>query len=81
MKNNKSRDPNGMMNELFKEGFIGQDLREALLQLFNSIKTSMFIPMFMTLANITTIFKKGSRIDMNSDRGIFILTAMKKNTR
>ena len=29
MKNNKSRDPNGMMNELFKEGFIGQDLREA----------------------------------------------------
>ena len=32
----------------------------------------------MTLANITTIFKKGSRMDMKSDRGIFILTVMKK---
>ena len=42
MKNNKSRDPNGMMNELFKEGFIGQDLREALLQLFNSIQFDIF---------------------------------------
>ena len=39
----------------------------------------MFIPMFMTLSNITTIYKnKGSRMDMNNDRGIFILTVMKK---
>ena len=78
LKNNKSMDPNGIINEVFKEGFIGNDLRKALLQLFNGIKTNMYIPMYMTLANITTIFKKGSRLDMNSDRGIFILTVMKK---
>ena len=37
------------------------------------------IPHFMTLGNITTIHKsKWSRLDMNSDRGIFILTVMKK---
>ena len=79
LKNNISRDPNGMVNEVFKHGFMGTDLKEALLNLFNGIKSNMFIPMFMTLSNITTIYKnKGSRMDMNNDRGIFILTVMKK---
>ena len=79
LKNNKSMDPNGMINELFKEGYIGTDLKEALLKLFNGVKDNLFIPMFMTLSNITTIYKKkGSRFDLNNDRGIFILTVMKK---
>ena len=79
LKNNKSMDPNGMINEVFKEGYIGSDLKEALLKLFNGIKTNMFIPMFMALSNITTIFKnKGSRMDLNNDRGIFIQTVLKK---
>ena len=78
LKNNKSMDPKGMVSEIFKDGYIGNDLKEALLHLFNGIKSNLFIPSFMTLANITTIFKKGSRMDMNSERGIFILTVLKK---
>ena len=79
LKNNKSMDPNGMVNEVFKNGYIGSDLQEALLTMFNEVKSRHFIPNFMLLQNITTIFKsKGSRLDMNSDRGIFLLTIMKK---
>ena len=79
LKKNKSMDPNGMINEVFKNEYLGSDLKEALLTLFNEIKSSHFIPHFMTLENITTIFKsKGSRLDMDSDRGIFLLTILKK---
>ena len=39
----------------------------------------MFIPMFITLSNITTIYKnKGSRLDLENDRGIFIISTIKK---
>ena len=78
LKNNKTRDPNGMIHEIFKAGCIGSDLKEALLNLFNGVKANQFQPMFMTLCNITTIFKKGSRFDLNNDRGIFILTVFQK---
>ena len=71
LKNNTSMDPNGMVNETFKEGYIGSDLKQALLILFNSIKSKHIIPHYMTLGNITTIYKsKGSRLDLNNDRGI-----------
>ena len=79
LKNNKCMDPVGMINETFKEGSIGKDLKEALLLLFNGIKENQFIPPLMTMANITTIYKnKGSRLDLDNDRGIFIITVMKK---
>ena len=71
LKNNKSMDPNGMVNEVFKAGCIGTDLKEAFLVMFNGIKTDQFIPMFMILSNITSIYKnKGSRFNLNNDRGI-----------
>ena len=38
LKNNKARDPNGLINELFKEGLIGIDLKVALILMFNSMK-------------------------------------------
>ena len=79
LKNNKTLDPNGMINETFKKGYIGSDLKKALLTMYNDIKKEHTIPDFMTLQNITTIYKnKGSRMDMEMDRGIFILTVMKK---
>ena len=79
LKNNKTMDPCGYVNELFKHGCIGSDLKNALSMFFNGTKSNQLIPMFVTLANITTIFKnKGSRMDMNNDRGIFILTVLKK---
>ena len=35
-------DPNGMINEVFKEGCLGKDLKEALLKLFNGVKSNMY---------------------------------------
>ena len=76
---NKTADTNGMINELFKSDCAGSDLLESLLLLFNGIKKTFSSPKFMILENITTIFKnKGSRFDMDNDRGIFILTVLKK---
>jgi hypothetical protein len=57
LQNNKSMDPNGMMNEVFKEGCIVSDLKDALVSLFNGVKFHLLIPMFITLSNITTIYK------------------------
>ena len=77
LKNNKSMDPNGMINETFKKGYIGSDLKEALLIFLNQVKSKQVIPHNMTLGNITTIYKsKGSRLDMSSDRGIFIMNVL-----
>ena len=38
LKNNISMDPNGMINETFKNGYLGADLKDALLILLNEIK-------------------------------------------
>ena len=79
LKSNKAVDPNLMVNELFKEGYIGQDLENAILLLCNGIKDNLFVPEFMLRQNITTIFKnKGSRLDMKNDRGIFLLTSLRR---
>ena len=79
LKKNKTADPNGMIHEIFKEECLGKDLETSLLNLFNGIKETFFFPDFLLKQNICTIYKnKGSRLDMNNDRGIFILTAMKK---
>ena len=68
-----------MLNELFKPGVIGQDLKEALLLMMNGVKMEMMIPTLMQLSNITTLFKnKGSRFDLNNERGIFILSIFRK---
>ena len=58
---------------------MGQDLAAGLLDLVNGIKLNLFIPDPIQLANITTIYKnKGSRQDLQNDRGIFILTVIRK---
>ena len=79
LKNNKATDPNGMINELFKAECLGSDLEKALLILFNTVKSTMQIPEFILKQNISTIYKnKGSRLDLKNDRGIFILTSLKR---
>ena len=71
LKNNKTMDPNGMINEIFKPEVAGEDLKTGLLALFNNIKENLIVPDFMNLQNITSIYKsKGSRMDMNNERGI-----------
>ena len=79
LKNNKTSDPHSLINELFKDGCIGTDLKKALLILVNDIKKDLKLSELFNLADIVSIYKnKGSRFDMNNDRGIFILTVFKK---
>ena len=79
LKNNRATDPNQMVNEIFKEGCAGQDLENSLVILYNEIKSSLHIPSFIRKQDICTIFKKkGSRLDLKNDRGIFILTSLRR---
>ena len=72
LKNNKSRDPNGLANEIFKENAAGTDLKEAILALMNRIKTEQIFPKCLELCNISSIWKmKGARNEFSSYRGIF----------
>ena len=78
MKDNKSRDPNGFINELFKEGVAGKDLVKAVTTLMNKIKDETKSVPLLNLANIATIYKnKGSRLDLENDRGIFGLSVFR----
>ena len=78
LKTNKTRDPHGLINDIFKPGVKGQDLKLAMLKLFNSIKAELKIPKMLQFANITTIWKKkGSRRDLENDRGIFVVSVMR----
>ena len=61
LKTNKSRDPLGYLNELFKPGVIGDDLKLGLLKLMNRIKEKQEFPKCFEICNISSIFKqKGS---------------------
>ena len=71
MKINRSRDPDGLLNEIFKKNSIGDDLKNSLLLMFNKIKEQQKIPMFMKNANITTVPKRGSRLLLDNERGKF----------
>ena len=71
LKNNRSRDPEGLINEIFKKDVIGDDLKEPLLVMFNKLKQSQIVPKFMNIANITTVPKKGSPLLLDNERGIF----------
>ena len=74
LKNDKSRDPHGLVNELFKPGVAGSDFKKSFLCMSNKIKNEIFIPTFMHYANIVSIYKgKGEKTDFENDRGIFII--------
>ena len=47
LKNNKSRDPEGLINELFKKNVIGEDLKKSLLMMCNRLKVEQIIALFM----------------------------------
>ena len=71
LKNNKSRDFEGYINEIFKVNIIGDDLKKSLLVMLNNLKIKKMIPIFMNFTNVTTVHKKGSRIEPKNERGIF----------
>ena len=67
LKNNKSRDPFGLSNELFKENAAGDDLKLAILKLVNRIKSEQIFPEILQMCDISSIYKlKGNKNDFNS---------------
>ena len=75
LKKNKARDPNGWINDLFKEGVAGTNLKLSMLKLFNKIKIENYIPDFMRKADIATLYKgKGDKSNLENERGIFIVS-------
>ena len=75
LKSGKCRDPEGLIREIFKEGVIGDDLKQSMLILFNKIRETGRFPSFMQKFNICAIYKgKGSVMDLESDRGIFLVS-------
>ena len=75
LKKDKARDPNGWLNEIFKDEVAGKNLKISMLNLFNKIKLENYIPEFIRRADVATIYKgKGEKCDLENDRGIFLVT-------
>ena len=75
LKKQKSRDPYGLANDIFRLEVAGDDLKEAILRLMNKIKDEQAYPKCLELCNISSLWKKkGNRNDFNCYRGIFRVT-------
>ena len=77
LKTKKSRDPEGLINEIFKKDVIGTDLKNSMLMMFNRIKEEKLIPKFLNKTNVTTVPKKGSRLKLENERGIFRVSVLR----
>ena len=77
LKRNKSRDRDGLVNEIFKNDVIGTNLKASLLVLYNCLKKENMISTFMNEANITTVPKKGPKIELKNQRGIFRVSVIR----
>ena len=49
LKNNKSRDVDGFVNELFKKNVIGDNMKSSLLDMFIKLKKNKMIPKWQRL--------------------------------
>ena len=72
LKKNKSRDHEGLLNDIFRPEVIGEDLKNSLLKMFNKIKKEQKIPYFFT-----TIPKQGSKLELMNKRGIFRVSVIR----
>ena len=77
LKRNKSRDFEGLVNELFKTDVIGSDLKKSFLLMFNNLRKERLIPEFMNITNITTVPKRGLKIELKNERGIFRVSVVR----
>ena len=53
LKTNKTRDPLGLINEIFKPGCMGEGLKQVFLYLLNQWRSKVQLAEMMKLANIT----------------------------
>ena len=78
LKTNKSIDPLGFPNELFKPVNAGDNLKYAILIMMNKIKRTQKIPEILKHCNITSLYKnKCSRKEFTNYRGIFRVTVLR----
>lgn len=77
LKSKKARDPEGIDRTIFKTNLIGSNMKRSLLELFNKIKLNQQIPHFMRKATVTTIPKKGSKLLLKNERGIFLVNSVR----
>ena len=55
------------------------NLKSGILHFVNGIKNNFYFLHFIQWANVTTIYKsKGSRLSLESDRGIFVISVLKR---
>ena len=80
LKNNKARDNNGFIYEMFKPTLCGNDVIVSLTKMFNYMKSNMIIPDFMQSVSITSISKNNGRKSslLSAQRGIFNLSKVNK---
>ena len=72
LKKNKSRDPFGYSNDIFKTDVAGNNLKEGILTLMNRIKKEQIYPEVLEDCDITAIYKKkGKGNCFENYRGIF----------
>ena len=77
LKIGKSKDSDGYICELFKEGVIGTNLKESLLMMFNLMKDELVIPECLRTAHVTILHKKKCRMDLANWRGIFVCSVLR----
>ena len=57
LKTDKARDPNGWINDIFKDEVAGKELKVSMLKLFNKIRSENYIAEFIQKADVATIYK------------------------
>ena len=73
----KSRDPEYLVREIFKEGVIGDDLKLSILLMMNKMKEQIAVPDSLKSANITMLHKKQCKLDLKNWRGIFVTSVLR----
>ena len=78
LKTDKARDPNGWINDIFKDEVAGKDLKVSMLKLFNKTRSENYIAELIQKADVATIYKgKGEKCSLENDRGIFLVTVFR----
>ena len=73
----KAKDNEGFSNVIFKEGIIGDNLKDSLLILYNKIKNKQEIGSFLKRTNVAMVHKKGSPLILSNARGVFLTSKVR----
>ena len=73
----KSRDPEFLKCDIFKENVIGDDLKLSILMMINKMKDKTYIPACFKVASITMLYKKKNKLDLTNWRGIFVTSVLR----